>query len=151
MALRILDRGHARYPNSIYLILCRGEILGDVVKAIKCFEEASQIENTQGNPLPYINAARTYQQLSQPCSALSHIAVALQYDSFLPMTYVDLAQIYLNLGRTKDALQGLDYALTIARHCSEIRDVLTARTIANIQLELEEKEGITRANSNSAI
>ena len=137
------------YPKSVFLLICHGEVLsqvGEVMKAVQCFKKAANMNTAEGynNPLPFVNAARTYQQLSQPQAALNHISIALKYDSNLPMTYVDLSQIYLHIGRTREALQALDYALAISKYCSEIRDVLTAQTIARIQLELEETEGIRR-------
>ena len=149
MAMRILEKGVRMYPNSVFLLICHGEVLsqiGDVMKAIQCFKKAANMKTIEGfkNPLPYVNAARTYQQLSQPLAALTHISIALKYDCNLPMTYVDLSQIYLHIGRTKEALQALDHALEISKYCSEIRDVLSAQAIARMQLELEESEGIRR-------
>ena len=46
---------------------------------------------------------------------------------------VDLAQNLLLSGHAAHALQILDEALYLARQVSEIRDVLTARTIASMQ------------------
>jgi len=158
VALRVLEKGVARHPSSVYILLCQGEILsqvGEVVRALGCFQRAASVEeggdSSSSNPLPFINAARTYQQLSQPVAALRHIALALRRDSFLPMTFVDLAQIFVHLGRTQEAVLALDHALVLSRHCSEIRDVLTARTIAQIQLELETQEGICRPKCNAAV
>jgi hypothetical protein len=45
------------------------------------------------------------------------------------------------IGRVEEALSTLNLALNMARHVSEIRDVLTALSVAKIQLELQ-KEGI---------
>lgn len=154
IAMRILEKGVNKYPNAIFILLCQGEIysqVGEIVKAIKCFQRGAKIEeeiSNSANPLPYINAARAYQQLSEPITALNHISIALKYDSFLPMIFVDLAQIFLHLGKTKEAIDSLDHGLIISKHCSEIRDVLTARTIANIQLELEINEKIFRPKCN---
>lgn len=150
IAMKILEKGVSKYPNAIFILLCQGEIysqVGEIVKSIKCFQHAARIEEDiyhSANPLPYINAARAYQQLSEPIVALNHMLMALKYDSFLPMIFVDLAQIFLHTGKTKEAIESLNHGLIIARHCSEIRDVLTAQTIANIQLELEMNENIFR-------
>jgi hypothetical protein len=48
------------------LMLCCGELhsqVGDMVKALDFFQKASVL--MPKNPLSYVNAARTYQQLSQ--------------------------------------------------------------------------------------
>jgi predicted Zn-dependent protease len=55
------------------LMLCCGELhsqVGDMVKALDFFQKASVL--MPGNPLSYVNAARTYQQLSQVkcCNAI---------------------------------------------------------------------------------
>jgi Tfp pilus assembly protein PilF len=55
------------------------------------------------------------------------------------MTRVDLAQQYLHVGQSTLALQTLEEALSLARHVSEIHDVLTARYVAKMQLQLEEE------------
>ena len=57
------------------------------------------------------------------------------------MTRVDLSQQYLHSGQSAKALVTLNEALRLARHVSEIRDVLTARNVALMQLELE-SEGL---------
>ena len=48
------------------LLLCCGEVYsqaGDMVTALECFQKAQRI--APNNPLSYVNAARTYQQLNQ--------------------------------------------------------------------------------------
>jgi hypothetical protein len=62
-------------------------------------------------------------------------------DPALAMSRVDLAQQYLQIGLSSRAMATLDVALGLSRHVSEIRDVLTARTVAKIQSELQE-EGV---------
>lgn len=57
------------------------------------------------------------------------------------MTRVDLAQQYLHTGRTSSALETLETALELAHHVGEIRDVLTAKKIALLQVELQ-NEGL---------
>ena len=42
-------------------------------------------------------------------------------------------------GRTKDALDMYEVAMGLARHVSEIRDVLTAKTVCLMQVKLEEQ------------
>jgi len=48
------------------LLLCCGEVYsqaGDMVTALDCFRKAHAL--APNNPLCYVNAARTYQQLNQ--------------------------------------------------------------------------------------
>lgn len=125
----------------MYLLICTGEIIsqtGDAVKAIKCFKKASTINPL--HPLPYVNAARTYVQLNQSKKALAHLSYAIFLDKYQASTMVDLSQIYLLSGKTKLALETLQIALNMAKHVSEIRDVLTALKIAKIQLKLHEEK-----------
>jgi Tfp pilus assembly protein PilF len=110
------------------------------VAALKSFREVSVCDPL--HPLPYLNAARVYQQLNQKEEARIHMEIALAVDPTLAMTRVDLAQHHLHLGNSAVALETLEGALDLARHVSEIRDVLTARTVALIQLELE-SEGLS--------
>lgn len=69
------------------------------------------------------------------------MSFAISLDENLASTRVDLSQIYLLSGKTKLALDTLELALNMSKHVSEIRDVLTALKIANIQSKLQE-EGI---------
>jgi tetratricopeptide (TPR) repeat protein len=120
-----------------------GEIqtqIGDAVGALKWFKRAHRIDPF--NPLPYVNAGRVYQQLKQNTLGLNHLSLAAAADPNFAMTRVELAQHYLHLGRTEDALRYLDGALELARHVSEIKDVLTGRKVALLQLELK-REGIS--------
>ena len=57
------------------------------------------------------------------------------------LTHIDAAQAVLHKGKTKQALHILDHALNLSRHVSDICDVLTARTVATLQDELE-KQGL---------
>lgn len=140
ISLRTLQEGIVKYPESLYLLLCTGEIVsqsGDAVKAIKCFKRASTLSPL--NPLPYVNAARTYVMLNQSKKALAHLSLAIGLDECLASTRVDLSQLYLLSGKTQLALSTLQMALDMAKHVSEIRDVLTALQIATIQMKLQEQ------------
>jgi tetratricopeptide (TPR) repeat protein len=142
LALNELREGVESLPHNIYLQMCLGEVLaqvGDAVGALKCFEKASKLDDL--HPLPYVNASRTYQQLNQQSQAKRHITTAIGLDPALAMTRVDLSQQYLHAGQSALALQTLRDALFLARHVSEIHDVLTAQSVANMQLQLE-KEGL---------
>lgn len=122
--------------------MCLGEVLGqlgDLTGSLSCFKRAHIL--CPDHPLPFVNAARSYQNLNQPALAKAHLAHALQVDPSFPLTYVDLAQAKLQSGRAEEALEQLQRALDLARHVGDIRDVLTAMRVANIQLELE-KDGL---------
>jgi predicted Zn-dependent protease len=138
----VLEEGLSEHPNSIILLVCSGEVhsqAGDMVNALENFERANKLDAR--NPLPFVNAARTYQQLGQLGTASSHLQHAIHLDPALSMTRVDLAQNYMQSGRTEDALDMLNVALSLARQVSEIRDVLTAKSVATMQLKLE-KQGL---------
>ena len=75
-----------------------------------------------------------------PCTPC-YFSRAIAVDPTLAMTRVDLSQQYLHSGQSAKALTTLNEALHLARHVSEIRDVLTARNVALMQLELE-REGL---------
>lgn len=125
-----------QFPSSIYLLLCLGEVqsqAGDIVAALECFRQASMIDPS--HPLPYVNAGRTYQQLNQLHLAEEHLRVALTLDPTLAMTHVDLAQYYMFTGHP-NVLDILENALKLAKHVSEIRDVLTAMQVCRMQLKL---------------
>lgn len=133
-----------KYPTSIYLCMCGGELLsqlGDVVTAMNLFKKAHAL-NPQ-SPLPFVNAARTYQQLGQISTAQAHLEKAISIDPSLAMSYIDLSQLQLQSGMTDKAVQTLSKALELARHMSEIKDVLMARQIATAQSALE-LQGICR-------
>jgi tetratricopeptide (TPR) repeat protein len=140
--MNVLEEGLDQLPNSMILLLCTGEVhsqCGDMVKAIKMFHKASLLQ--AGHPLPWVNAARTYQQLGQLTAATSHIEVALALDPSLAMTRVDKAQLLRQAGSQfeKEAVQNIDCALDLARQVSEIRDVMTARYVTLLQQSLQEK------------
>jgi tetratricopeptide (TPR) repeat protein len=140
LSLRTLQDGMVLHPESMYLLLCTGEVVGqtgDAVKALRCFARAARLD--PGHPLPLVNAARTYTQLSQPVQAAAHLACAIRLDPALATIRVDAAQSALLAGRTAEALEGLEGALGLARHVSEIRDVLTALTVARMQLQLQQE------------
>lgn len=120
------------------LLICSGEVhsqAGDMVNGLQCFRKANRLDKR--NPLPFINAARTYQQLGQMTTASAHLDLAIALDPSLAMTRVDIAQNYMQSGRTDEALQMLEVAMSLARQVSEIRDVLTARSVATMQSKLE--------------
>lgn len=75
----------------------------------------------------------------QIATAERHLQAALLLDPAMAMVRVDLAQNLLLSGHAAQALQLLDEAVQLAKQVSEIRDVLTARTIAAMQLSLEER------------
>lgn len=137
-ALRLLKRACKQAPDSLYLHLSYGEVLGqagDLVGSLACFHQAHESDPT--HPLPFVNAARTYQQLNQTSTARRHLDRALLLDPSFSLTYIDVAQGALQGGRTEEALQILDKALLLARHVSDLLDVLTARRVAELQLCLE--------------
>lgn len=138
--MREVHSGLALYPRSEYLLLCQGEIfcqVGEAIGALKLFKKVSEMD--PDHPLPYLNAARVYQQLGQQVQSLRHMRFALEADPTFSVARVDLAQHLLHLGHTEAAKQTLDSALSLARHVSEIKEVLTARAIATTQLELESR------------
>lgn len=144
--MKTVKEGLGFYPKSTYLLLCMGEIycqLGDAVSAMSSFKDASVL--MPQHPLPYLNAARVYQQLNQRVEARRHTEIALTIDPDLAMTRIDLAQHYLHLGRPEEALDCLQTALRLARHVSEIKDVLTAQLVAMVQMDLQKEidNGIT--------
>ena len=61
------------------------------------------------------------------------------------MSKVDLAQYYLHTGDLEMSILTLEDALNLAKHVSEIKDVLTAKIMTVVQIELH-KEGFWNAN-----
>jgi hypothetical protein len=55
------------------------------------------------------------------------------------MPYVEIAQMHTHAGRGKEALAMIAKAMGLAKQVSEIKDVLTVKYIASIQLRLEKK------------
>jgi tetratricopeptide (TPR) repeat protein len=118
-----------------------GEVLGqsgDATGALVEFQRSSEL--IWGNPMPYLNAARIYQQLGQSSACEEHLKEALKRDSTLVLAYVDGAQLCLQasvgndrgssaLGRdrmalrvasTKQASAFVNAALLLSRHISEV-------------------------------
>lgn len=138
--MRMLQSAVDKYPKSSVLRLCLGEVqsqAGNVVDAMHSFKVAHDLQPM--DPLALINASRTYQQLGQLSTAVAHLTLASNLDRALALPKVDLAQGLLQAGQTNEALAMLEEALQQARHVSEIADVLTARTVALVQLQLEQR------------
>ena len=115
-----------------------GEIIsqtGDAMAALQLYQRVALLD--PGNPLPYLNASRIYQQIKLQKEAYTHMQLAIQIDDQLSMTQVDLAQYYLHSGQVQLAMQTLEEAFVSARHVSEIKDVVTARTVAVTRLALQ--------------
>jgi len=139
-ALRTLRYACQENPTQLYLLLCYGEVLsqaGDLVGSLSCFESAHRLNPR--NPLPFVNAARTYQQMSQPSTSERHLQCAVAIDPSFALTHIDVAQGLLHRGSVQEALKTLDYALRLSRHVSDICDVLTAKTVATLQAELQQE------------
>lgn len=103
MAVRSIEEALKRLPRCTILLLCAGEIYcqaaGDMVRALTYYEIASKIEANE-NPLPYLNAARTYQQLAQFDHAWIHFKQAAEKDPELAMIKIDMAQALMQQGST---------------------------------------------------
>ena len=113
---------------------------------MEAFKKAMRLDAR--SPLPYINAARTYQQVGQIENAKRHIHRGFDLDPRFAMGHIDLAQLQLQSGQSDCALETLEKALEYSRHRSEIKDVLIAREMALAQLALEAR-GISCPRSPS--
>jgi tetratricopeptide (TPR) repeat protein len=158
LSLSQLEEGLVLFPKSNVLLLCSGEVhsqCGDMARSIKLFQQAAGEtfrENVNENkdddwshPLPWVNAARTYQQLGQLSAAQSHLSRALALDPSLAMTRVDEAQLHRQQGDINRAVVAIEEAMQRSRQVSEIRDVLTARYVVLLQQSLKDK-GLDRTN-----
>ena len=105
--------------------------------SLASFHQANTID--PHHPLPFVNAARTYQQLNQTTTAKQHLDGALRLDHTFALTHIDVAQAALQAGKTQKALNILDKALLRARHVSDLLDVLTAKRVAELQVLLQEE------------
>jgi tetratricopeptide (TPR) repeat protein len=136
----IMEEALKQYPKSTILLLCSGELhsqCGDMAKSIKQFHQAHSLDRY--HPLPFINVSRTYQQLGELHTSKAHLEIALKCDPSLAMTRVDFAQLLRQLGQIEDAVVMINVAYSIAKHVSEIRDVLIAKYITTLQQILKEK------------
>jgi hypothetical protein len=68
------------------------------------------------HPLPFVNAARTYQQLNQRGLSTAHVQRAVALDPSFPLPHVDLAQALLYQGKVEACQKSLLKALALARH-----------------------------------
>ena len=103
--------------GEVYLLLCMGEVLaqcGDLTGSLDHFRQSSKLYPS--HPLPFINAARTYQQLNLRDSAAKHIAYAVALDPYFPLPHVDLAQALLYQGKVEACSEAINKALKLARH-----------------------------------
>jgi tetratricopeptide (TPR) repeat protein len=135
-----LEEGLALYPSSTILLLTTGEVhsqSGDMTKSIKLFQRVAELDPF--HPLGFLNAARTYQQLGELHTALTHIQRAALLDPALAMTRIDLAQLLRQMGEIDRASEEVEAALAMARHVSEIRDVLIAKFVTQLQQKIKEK------------
>jgi tetratricopeptide (TPR) repeat protein len=101
----------------VYLLLCMGEVLaqcGDLSGSLNLFRQASRLYPQ--HPLPFINAARSYQQLNQRTLAAQHLARAIELDPLFPLPHIDAAQSLLYQGKVEACSEALERALTLARH-----------------------------------
>lgn len=138
-ALELLREATELHPYCETLHICLGELLaqvGDVPRSMSALRKASTL--APFHPMPYLNAARTLNQLGCKSLAKEHTMRALELDPNLSTSYVDLAQSELADGNSDSGRDYLEKAMSLAHHVSEIRDVLTARTLSVLQLELEE-------------
>ena len=113
-ALRAKGRGTV---GEVYLLLCMGEVLaqcGDLTGSLDHFRQSSKLYPS--HPLPFINAARTYQQLNLRDSAARHIAYAVALDPYFPLPHVDQAQAMLYQGKVEACSEAINKALKLARH-----------------------------------
>jgi len=104
-------------PGLVYLLLCMGEVLaqcGDLTGSLDCFRRASAMYPS--HPLPFVNAARTYQQLNQRGLSSAHVQRAVALDPSFPLPHVDLAQALLYQGKVDACQESLQRALALARH-----------------------------------
>jgi len=138
-ALNKLKEGIHFHNKSQYLYMCLGELVsqtGDMVQALNHFKRAHELDRY--NPMPFVNASRVYQQLSYTSQIEKHINKAISLDPTLTMTYVDISQVCLSNGQTDKCLSMLSKALQLARHVSEIKDVLTAQAVGKLTRQLED-------------
>eukprot|EP01035_Chromulina_nebulosa_P018693 gene18693-24449_t len=138
-ALNKLKEGIHFHNKSQYLYMCLGELVsqtGDMVQALNHFKRAHELDRY--NPMPFVNASRVYQQLSYTSQIEKHINKAISLDPTLTMTYVDISQVCLSNGQTDKCLSMLSKALRLARHVSEIKDVLTAQAVGKLTRQLED-------------
>ena len=117
--------------------------VGDTSSALAVYKRACRLDPS--NPLPFLSAARVYQQLQLYSLSSSHMQRAAEVDPSLAMTFVDMAQANIMtvtvasgadycFGRSEDEL--LLRAVSLCRHVSEVVDVLTAQMVAGIYNEL---------------
>ena len=115
--------------------------MGDAMASLQYYKQASTLDPY--NPLPYLNASRVYQQIKLHSESFRHMQLALHIDNQFSMAKVDLAQYYLHIGALEMSLSTLDEALQLAKHVSEIKDVLTAKIMTLTQINLQ-KEGFLK-------
>lgn len=141
--------GLRHFPSSSSLLLCGGEIVsqaGDMVKGLRHFDRCAQLPAFAASlPLPFVSAARVYQQLGQLGTAKRHLRRALELDGSLAMTLVDLSQLLRQEKRFADAVRTSDEAMRRAKQVSEIRDVLSTRYLARLQQLLAERHQLDLA------
>lgn len=80
-----------------------------------------------------------YQQLGELNTASYHIQRAMVCDPTLAMTRTDFAQLLRQQGKIDDAVRMVDEAYHLAKHVSEIRDVLIAKYVTQLQQRIKEK------------
>jgi predicted Zn-dependent protease len=78
-SIDLLRDGLKRAPDSIVLLLCSGDIHAqamDLVNALELYKEAYLRDPLQ--PLSFINAARSFQQLGRHSTAMQHLHKAIE-------------------------------------------------------------------------
>jgi tetratricopeptide (TPR) repeat protein len=157
-AVSLLKRAADRYADNAAVFNCLGEVLGqtgEATGALEAFQKSFRL--SPSSPMPFLNAARVYQQLSQSDACETHLKEALRRDNTLVLAYVDCAQLCLQskgLRSSRAAVTAnisdsataarivgprkaqvyLDLALHLCRHISEVADVFASETIALVHM-----------------
>lgn len=137
------------------LRLCLSDALcqcGDVRKALSGYRRAPCVWREQRCPLPLIHSARLFVQIGQTDTARELLRQANIVDPSLSSVWTEMAQLDMQMRLSCRAGQGsieqlsqaidrsLEKALRLAKHHSEVLEVLTVRLSADIQLHLADNQ-----------
>lgn len=144
-AERVLQEALEQHPHCFEVLLYYGDILaekGNIVSSVAQFSEAHSLD--PASPLPFVHAARAYMTVRDLTLAEKHLRRALELDPTCSASYLDLGQLEVQRGHSRQALECFEAGMAQARYLPEVQDALVFRKLANLQLQQQQQEAASK-------
>lgn len=147
-ALEIFNEAEETFPDHPDVYNFHGELLAEMQmfeQAIAKFEKAIQVGGNRC-PLAYVNHGVLLFQIhqdAQQATSLCHKAIGV--DPLCEAAYLHLAQLALQQGQLKEAVERYDQAINLLRTQPELSDAFCCREAAVAQLKVQENPDLKEA------